>query len=250
MIHWNFLLELNLVGNQVKCILFLYLDQRDGHSCGKKNIFLWRSAGPRPSQYRVPEFHALLLWRLQFLTWAVNKPHILTCSIRILSSARALCTATLTSWRRTYWQLACVETQEKLVRPSVGVWFHWKTWPPSGMASARGRGERSDGRRETGQRNSFADSGVNSDTRPITGHGPRKETLPKLQSRESRRGSVLRLPIMGTSFESNSGYGCPDRVVLIQRAHYLPIHGMSDWRRGAITLNCLFATSVIFSCII
>lgn len=192
----------------------------------------------------------LPLQHLQFLTWAVNEPNILTCPIRILSSSRALCTATLTPWCRTYPQLACVETQEKPDRPSVGVWFHWKTWPPSGMASARGGEKRSDGQWETTRRNSFVDSGVNSDTRPITGHDLRKETLPKLQSRESRQGSVFRLPIMGTSFESNSGYGCPDRVVLIQRAYYLPIHGMSDQRRSVITLNCLCATSVIFSCII
>lgn len=117
------------------------------------------------------------------------------------------------------------------------------------MPSARGGEKRSDGQPEMTWRNSFADSGVNSDTRPITGHDLRKETLSKLQSRESRRGSVFRLPIMGTSFESKSRYGCPDRVVLIQRAYYLPIHGMSDQRHSVITLNCLFATSVIFSCI-
>lgn len=45
MIHWNSLVGFNLVGNQVKYILFLYLDQRDGH---------WT----QPSQYRDPEFHA------------------------------------------------------------------------------------------------------------------------------------------------------------------------------------------------
>lgn len=191
----------------------------------------------------------LLLQHLQFLTWVVNGPNILTCPIGVLSSSRALCTATVTSGWRTYRQLACVETQEKPDRPSVGVWFHWKTWPPSGMASARGGEKRSDGPRETTRRNSFADSGVNSNARPIIGRELRKETLPKLQRRESRQGSVFRLPIMGTSFDSNSGYGCPDRVVLIQRAHYLPIHGMSDQRRGVITLNCLFATSVIFCCI-
>lgn len=104
------------------------------------------------------------------------------------------------------------------------------------MASARSgeRKKRSRGQRETTRWSSFADSGVNSDTRPITGHDLRKETLPKLQSRESRRGSVLPLPIMGTSLESNSRYARPHHVFLMQRAHYLPIHGMSEQWCGVI----------------
>lgn len=134
--------------------------------------FLWISAGPRPFQYRVPEFHAtLVVTSPVFQLSCKTTPHL-----NLLHPHSLLFTCTLHGHldllTRTYQQLAGVETQETPVKPSVGIWFHWKTWPPGGMASARGGEERSDGRRKTCQRNSFADSGVSSDTRPITGHSP------------------------------------------------------------------------------
>lgn len=230
------------------CILFLYLDQRDEHSCG--NFFLVCGYQLDPGLPRTACRNFIVVTSPVSHLSCQHTPHF-----NLLHPHSLLCTCTLhghpdllTPYLLT--ARPCRDTGEaRQALRRCTVPLENLTAKRHGV-STRGGEERSDGRRETGQRNSFADSGVNGDTRPITGHGPRKETLPKLQSRESRRGSVLRLPIMGTSFESNSGYGCPDRVVLIQRAHYLPIHGMSDWRRGAITLNGLFATSVIFSCII